>query len=232
MKNKFNTENNEGYEKLKNAFERADKDYLDSLELVPENEIHFSERYERRMERLKRNQKRPYWKLINTAGKRACAIILAVLIIFGGTMSVEAIREPVIGFIENVFEKFSELFVNNSDVENPPEIIEEIFTLTSLPEGYVETSCDISEWSVETYWSDGNTTLRLDQYTVDFKVTIDTEDSNFVKIDHNNMEIVYACKNNLTSVICHDNKYIFSIDWYCEASIEEMIGLIDSLDIK
>lgn len=232
MKNKFNTENNEGYEKLKNAFERADKDYLDSLELVPENEIHFSERYERRMERLKRNQKRPYWKLINTAGKRACAIILAVLIIFGGTMSVEAIREPVIGFIENVFEKFSELFVNNSGVENPPETIEEIFTLTSLPEGYVETSCDISEKSITTYWSDGNTILQLEQYTVGFKVTIDTEDSGYTKFIHNNMEINYACKNSITTVIWHDKNYIYTINWYLEASMEDMIILIDSLEIK
>ncbi|HOB36923.1 MAG TPA: hypothetical protein PKX71_04540 [Candidatus Avimonas sp.] len=63
--------------------------------------------FENKMRKLIQNQKRSYWKYINTATKRVAVIMLAIVITFASAMSVKAIREPVVNTIVEIYEKFT-----------------------------------------------------------------------------------------------------------------------------
>ena len=232
MATKYNFENNPGYNKLKEAFSRSNRDFLNSIELVPEEDVYFSPQYEKKMAHLIKRQKRPYWKYVNTVGKKIAVIAIAFMMLFGLSMSIKAIREPVVSFIVTSFDKFSELFVDKSEVNSASDKIEEIYELTQLPQGYSENGINISLRNIETTYFNGDSEIRFYQSIISNKVTIDTEDSYETILFIKDYEIYYIYKNNLTKALWRNEKYIFEIYCNTEISEEEMRYIISSLRIK
>ena len=232
MKTKFNFENDPGYEKLKAAFRRSNRDFLDSIELAPAEDVYFSPQYEKKMARLIKRQKRPFWKFTNTFGKRMAVLALAFLMLFGLSMTIKAVREPVISFIENVFEKFSELFVNKSETQNAPDKIEEVYTLSGLPDEYEEVLFYNTEILVKTVWSEGKNEISFSQSKLNSKITFDIESSETKRILLNNAEVFYNYKNQKTQIFWRNNFYVFIIEYSDFASENEMIKLYESVVIR
>ena len=232
MSTKFNFENHPGYEKLKEAFRLSNKDFLGSIELVPEENVCFSLGYKRKMAQLIKRQKRPYWKYVNTVGKKIAAFALVFMMLFGLSMSIEAVREPVVRFVVSVFDRFSELFVDKSETIIAPDKIEEVFTITGLPSEFKETFFDLTKTHVETEWSDGKKKISLYQSIMNSKITFDTETPNITKICIDGVEIYYMYKNNKTQIFWRDSSYIFIIEYTDFVSEENVIGLYESLSIK
>ena len=222
-------ESNPGYQKLINGLKQADDDYINGLNLSSMSAVKFSEKYDKNMKRLIKSQKRSYWKFINSAGKKAAIVVLALILSFIMSLNIQAIRTPVFGFFENIFEKFSEIFTDKSEISEYPTTIEEVYSLTGLPEGFVETECVKNDVSVETVWKNGDIVIKLYQSTLDGKITIDTEDSNNIKTEHEGKEVIYTSKNNQTRIIWHNGKYRFSLRYNEEKTLEEMIKMIDSV---
>ena len=110
-------ESNPGYQKLINGLKQADDDYINGLNLSSMSAVKFSEKYDKNMKRLIKSQKRSYWKFINSAGKKAAIVVLALILSFIMSLNIQAIRTPVFGFFENIFEKFSEIFTDKSERE-------------------------------------------------------------------------------------------------------------------
>lgn len=232
MSTRFNFENHPGYEKLKEAFRLSNKDFLGSIELVPEENVCFSPRYEKKMVRLIKRQKRPYWKYVNTVGKKIAVIAIAFMMLFGLSMTIKAVREPVVSFIVTVFDKFSELFVDKSETQNAPDKIEEVYTLTDLPEGYLETFFDNSEKTVEFQWRNEENIIVFQQNILKSKTTFDIEDSNVSKYYKNGCEIFYISKNNTTKIFWRTNFYSFEIEINKMMNEDEMTVLFESVKIK
>lgn len=101
---------NAGLKKLKEAFREINEWEYENLHLDTLEEVIPSTRYRKRMERLIRRQKQPYWKYVNTVGKRVAVFAVAIALVFALSMSVSAVREPVVEFFANVYEKFVEFF--------------------------------------------------------------------------------------------------------------------------
>ena len=122
--------------KLVMAFELYNKKLSDSLPTDEElKDITFSENFENKMQKLIRAQKKSYFYLINTVGKRVAVIILAIMIsLTATTFGVKAIRESVIKFITETFEKFTAVSVENEETEAQVEIIKT--APQYIPEGY------------------------------------------------------------------------------------------------
>ena len=229
MSTKLNFENHPGYEKLKEAFRLSNKDFLGSIELVPEENVCFSSRYEKKMVRPIKRQKRPYWKFVNTVGKKIAVIAIAFMMLFGLSMTIKAVREPVISFIENVFEKFSELFVNKSETQNAPDKIEEVYTFEKIPEGFEETRCLESEVYIQTFWENGKTTISLSQGILSTKTTFDNEKTDIIKVIINGVEVFYTNNKNTTQIFWNNNEYVFEVFYGADISIDEMIILYNSV---
>jgi len=80
--------------------------------------VTFSAKFERKMERLLRAQRKPYYPLVNTNFKKAVLAMAVVFILMITTVfSVSALREPVIRFFVEVYEKFSQVFFHQPQEE-------------------------------------------------------------------------------------------------------------------
>lgn len=101
-----------------------------------EIEYEFSERFNKKMDKLfkkiERNCNYPTVRI----SKRIITVIAAVLIIFAGLMSVSAIREPIVNFVLEFFEDYID-FGFSGDVSQE---IEYEYGFSEIPEGFVETN--------------------------------------------------------------------------------------------
>lgn len=125
-----------GKANFQKALLTVSQNYLEDLELAPEEDVSFSPKLERKMERLLKFQRKPYRKLINTPCKRTIAACLAIILLTGTLVSCSFIREPIVAFFTGVYEKFTEFFFGEEDKETASKVIEEAHTLTYVPEGY------------------------------------------------------------------------------------------------
>ena len=143
----FNS-NNKGLGVLKEAFQEIDKWEYENLHLEALEEVIPSPAYIKRMERLMKWQKRSCWKYVNTVGKRIAMIAVVIALTFGLSMSVSAVREPVVKFFVHIYERFVEFFYDDDVVTKAPSTIETVYTLGYVPEGYELESCEIGKTMV------------------------------------------------------------------------------------
>jgi hypothetical protein len=211
---------------IKNAFIDAEK--LRLAALPSDTEIGWipSSYFKRKMSSLIKVQRRSYWKYFNTAGKRAAVIMIALAVLFGSAMSVQAIREPVIKFIVEVYDKFTEIFYHGDDPGlNVPETIEIEYTLSKVPEGYRLAESTRQTFALNTMWSnESGEDIHLSQNTVvNTGIVIDTENIPYQNIVVGDYEAIYYVKNNCQTLIWNNDEYAFIL--ICPLSISYEITL-------
>lgn len=153
-------------------------------ESLPEDipEYTFSHKFQRRMDKLLRRQRRsPAVRAALTYAKRAAIFVLAfVALSFSVRMTVDAaFRRQVLQVVVQVFSDFTE-FRYTSDVktdEQPGEL-----EFTYLPEGMVETDRELDTLGFYIRWkNESGEFVELDQVLVDdntdMKLYLDTEDA-------------------------------------------------------
>ena len=147
---------------------------------MPEHE--FSENFKKRMKKLIRSQKKPYYFMINTVGKRVASFIIALVLAFTTTvLSVKSLRESAWNFIVEVYEKWSILRIvdennNSTGDDEVPQLV--VSMPTYIPEGYMlifENSDNIS--GMYKYKNPSGNTILYKQYWTDsgLQMMIDTE---------------------------------------------------------
>ena len=123
---------------------------------IPEDENSidyvFSERFNKKMEKLLKAQKKVYWKFINTAAKRVAIIFLVFIALFTTACSIKEIREPVVRFIIETYEKFNQYFFEGDTTD---EISYE-YKIKNIPDGFAQTEKFKSENTILTTY--GNIT--------------------------------------------------------------------------
>ena len=125
-----------GREKLRAALLEVCEDYLESIELAPEEDVWYSSKLEKKMSKLLKHRSSPWYECFNTTFKKVCAACLLVAVLFGALMSCKPIREPVIKFFQNIYEQFTEFWIEDKNASNSCYFIEEEYTLTYIPDGY------------------------------------------------------------------------------------------------
>ena len=237
----------EGYKRLKEACLLCEKDFLDSLNLPESPDIKPSKRHEKRMRKILRMyrdkrsrqsaakmQKRysSHPRFVSTVRGKAAVILASIMLLLLTSVTAEALGFPVFKYIETAYEKFIELFVDRSEITEYPTTIEEVYTLTGLPEGFVETECEKDDVSVNTKWENGSAEIKLSQELLSGKVTIDNDYSENEKIIHNGMEVYYKHISNISVVYFHNGRYLFMIYSSSNKTLDDMIILVDSINIK
>lgn len=192
-------------------------DYSDDLD-IPFN---FSAKFEKKMDKLIKRQRKPYYALISTAGRRAACIAAAIIIASGSAMSVKAIREKVIEFVVEHWQFNDSVSMDNIIIDTDtdisyPEIIEQEYTI-DIPEGFeiVEDLSDETAESKCTYYVNGDKYIDFAQTTVyDWNMSIDNERCKIERrTDVSGVEyIIYFWEDfNKYNVIWENNGYIFRI---------------------
>ena len=163
------------YDNLKQALALYEEEWLASLPSEEEAARMYapSPRFMRRMERLFLRQKKPYYIYVNRPWKKALLTVIITLMLFAASMSVGAIREPIIHFVIVVYEKFTALIFQTKQ-----EIDEDIFYRPAyLPEGYVLAKEEmLGAVMILHYENTGGTEIVFRQYPLHhFKFQADTE---------------------------------------------------------
>lgn len=183
------------------------------VEQVPIVEHTFSEKFERRMNKLILAQIKPYFYLINTSAKKAAlafaaAFILMITMIF----SVSALREPVLRFILEVYEKFSTVFFNShEEVVAPPETLETLYEPSWLPEGYVlenEVNTDLFR---KCYFSNGTDAFEFQQNSILLGHNLDTEGAEIQQTTVLEHKAILYHNKEVWNIVWSDSEYSYAI---------------------
>ena len=190
----------------------------------------FSPRFETRMAKLIRRQKRFYYPFVNTAAKRAACILAVILLTLSGLFSVKSIRDSFAAFLTEVYQKFTVLIFNTPEEEPAPSdftVIEPRY----IPEGFEV----VSEININPYYekkdrsADGKILFYSQEPGNVLQTNLDTENTYTEKIllYHKSVEgIYYMNKENRVIVFVYNN-YVFTI-W---STIEraELIRIAESV---
>lgn len=215
--------------KLILAFERYNKELCESLPTDEElKDITFSENFENKMQKLIRAQKKSYFYLINTVGKRVAVIILAIMIsLTATTFGVKAIRESVIKFITETFEKFTAVSVENEEADAQDDIVKNLPLY--IPEGYMlSNEMDIGVLYQVTYTNqDGDSIDYIQKINFGTIYNVDTEDIEYERINIKSFEGIKYNKNRINKVVFADATYMYDISG--QVSFDELIKIAESI---
>lgn len=216
--------------KLQEAFDRFARQ---QNALLPDEEtiatVTLSENFKERMRKMLNRQKCGFFVLFGTAGRRVASILITLLVAATvTTASVEALREPVVQFFTEVFEKFTQiLFVD--DTPKTPQAELEKRAPAYIPEGYtVETEMDLITMYQIVYSNDTNKRINYTQHSKqNMEVQADTEGVQYTDIMIGNRQGVTYSNKEFVYIIISDDKYSYIVSG--NILINELIKMAESL---
>ena len=218
-----------GREVLEEALRGCCSTYCDQYPRY-EGEIDLGDDYENYMDNLIRRSKNPFQRYFNTFGKRVAGIAAAILIAFGCSMTVKAVREPVVEFFTNIYEKFVEIIFGEDDIAKAPDTIETVYTLGFIPDGYMVDRFYIDDIMTTMAWKNENgDRLVLSQGVLMGSNILDAEASNCNIIEKNGVKIACSEKYGIKSFFWNSTEYEFSLTISSDISDDEVFALVDSL---
>lgn len=219
-------------EKLIQAFELYNKKLCESLPTDEElKHITFSDAFENKLQKLIAAQKKSYFYLINTVGKRVAIIIAAIIIgLTATTFGVKAIRETVIEFITETFERFTKVSVETEELDEQPELVKA--APTYIPEVYtVESETNLGGLYKIVYNNPENNFIDyIQKFGYETINNINTEEIDYESIYINSLEGVKYIKNGINTVVFVDETYMYTV--YGQVSFDELIKMAESIKIE
>lgn len=191
-------------------------------------DVKFSPEFERKMNRIIKKRKSPFYGLFNTRPKKAVLSAAILIILLSLTLSVGAIRKPIIKMLQNIFSDHIELEFEGET----KDYIAEIYAVTAIPDGYAMTDEMISVCMVKRdYEKEDGTLFSYTQLsTAHAMVNIDNEHSTHYKKTVDSLELYIADfeEDNIKQVYWTDNGYLFHLNFYSRPTDEEIIPIIKS----
>ncbi len=184
---------------------------------IPEHK--FSEKFERRMNRLIKQQKRSpkFNKTVLYLKRCAVAALLVFSVTFTGLMTVDAYREKVIEVIVKVFNELTDYrFVSNAAVTSS-DLIEEI---PEIEFGYIPEGMELTEEKTLKqkeffkFENDKNNRFKVTQTIIandSHNIVLDTEDSTTYKLFINDIEVTANIKNDMNTLIWNNKRVLYEI---------------------
>lgn len=189
----------------------------------------FSEKFIKRMDKLIRAQRKNYYKFINTAGKRVAVIFAAIITLFTASLSVKAIREPVVKFIKQVYGTF----IHYSYTGDKAEKIERKYTITNLPYGFKQTNKIENDVSITTEFKDdlGNV-IEFTQMITGHSDGYFVDNENGIVFTENvgGYEIEFFEAYDMKQAIWTKDRYVLNITCHGNVSFEVIKEIIRDIE--
>lgn len=191
--------------------------------------ITFSEEFLKRMRRMIARHRWGYYALFGTVGRRVASILVALLIAATtATVSVEALREPVLRFFAEVFERFTVIFVEN---DTPAESVGEmeLYAPTYIPDGYtVVRKIQANRIYRVVYAHDSMSEINyVQRWSSDINRTIDTEGTKCSKIMVGEYSGFIYTNKGIVAITFGDGTYSYTLTG--NISKEELIKIAKSI---
>ena len=196
-------------------------------------ELSLSDNFTRKINKLCKKYDKITFKLTYTRARKAICVFIAILLIMLSSLSVGAVREAISDFFIKHFSNHDVVkYQGNGLVETEyPDVIEEVYEISIVPEGYELIDCSVMETSVDTLYLSNDGQIALSQIVKSHHK--DYIDNKYISIDYeyiNNLK--YAIyKYELYNIIIWDNgKYIFTLT--SSLSVDTMLDLCKNLKNK
>ena len=192
------------YDALAPEYEMAMQTVADEHEFSPE--------FEKKMKKLINRRNKPYYKIINTAGKRvACAAVIVLIASSITLMNVDALKNAFSDFFVNTYKKFST--VQPVEDDSAPTTLEEIYEITYNLNDFKIDCYDENEYSRRIiYVKDGIAIYFLQETKKMYNHDVNTEDAEILTMDINGHEAIYFIDNNdYCNIIWDNGDYIISL---------------------
>lgn len=190
----------------------------------------FSEAFENKIAKLIHKEKSFFWHIVNTASKRAAVIVLVLVMLFTTACSVKAIREPIVRFLTEVYETFTEYFFEGEKTS----VISEQYYISAIPDGFVEESAYETDTTINIVYRSGeNNTIHYTQAVTDeTTIYLDTEKADSKTITVSEYEVHLYTQEGVLYAMWTSNGYYFEIICYGDFSEDDIVGLIQSVGAK
>lgn len=173
----------------------------------------FSEKHNKKMAKLIKRQRKPYFKLICTTGRRVACIIVAIVAIAASTLSVKAVREAIFNFITRTFSDHTVVTFESGTAEGCPETIEEEYYISDLPEGFERVDYSKIDTSVVSFYFNNDDYIIFSQYAKKYyKTNYDNEQTTLTTNYSTESQDYLVFESNEDATFIWDNgSYILSI---------------------
>ena len=191
-----------------------------------------SEKFEKKMAKLIKRQKKPYFKLICTTGRRAACIIAAIIILSASALSVEAVRKAIFGFIVSIFSDHNVVSVEEGTADGYPKTIEEEYYISKLGDEYKQDEYNRTSYRMYSHYSNNDSIIIFIQ-TVKSKYinNVDNEHlSDYDTIQYNGQTYLTYKSDDHIGYIWDNGKYVFEM--YGDLNESAILDLCSSTKIK
>jgi hypothetical protein len=174
----------------------------------------FSDEFNRKMDKLINRRKKPYYKMINTFGKRVACIIAVVFIAsFTTVMSVSALRNAFKDFFMKIFPNHSEISAIVDSDDTSPTTIQSDYNITYDLSDYEIVYEEYDEISRDISYKKDDIVINYDQYVkCEYDMAINTEDAEISTVSLDNADAIYYKDNqNYYHLIWDNGEYIIML---------------------
>ena len=208
---------------LKQALLEVQIQELEEILALYPDDIPVSRKHKRAMRRILRDRRR-------AARNRIIAIVVAAALTLLVGCSVYANRRRIADFIEELFDDHSKVLT--FDDSNGKEQIEEEYTLTFVPDGYVLESNTANPLFCIEYWVKGSEKIVFEQQLLSTNYYYDTEHSeDFQLITIGNTEFYHRNTGGFIQYLWIDENYFYGIQFSEDFSEETVMQIIDGIEI-
>lgn len=210
---------------LSDVYSDKTEEYLNSLS---DDGYEYSEKYNRKIRKIIKMQRRPYFTFLSTALKYGVCAAVSIIVFTGSIITVSAFCEPLHDFIVNIFS--DNLKVTVGDLGNAPTEITEYYEIGNLPEGF-DLIFQVSERQLaSTSYSNNTNYIYFGQYAKEFYKDIDFENTEFL-LDENNQEyLISELKDGTLGIVWDNGDYVLHIN--SNLPREEILEICKSVRVK
>lgn len=203
---------------------------------LPNNEelekITFTEKFEKKMQKLIKAQRKPYYNMTNSVGKRVACVLVALIILFT-MMSMTAIGKSFIRFIVDTFDDHSQVTFEEGSDFTPATFVS--YAPAYVPDGYEITYRDsaLNMYNDIEYTNENGAVLQYSQTPAIGHTLANTENAVIEKTYVNDYEAMYWESTERRYVLFVDETYSYMIiGVYNEISREEIIKVAESIKLE
>ena len=193
--------------------ELFDEQTVELLQDIDRSEPHiFSRRHEKKMQKLFKRQRKPYFKLISTAGRRAACVFAAIVVLSASAMSVKAVRKTFFDFITSVFSDHQVISADTGSNDGYPKTIKEEYRISKLPEGFEQQYYNKTDTRGDIPYYSTSSRILFTQFTKDsFRITFTDEAKmqEFTDTDGQKYQVVIT--EYETVYIWDNGRYVFMV---------------------
>ena len=213
-------------EQISQAFIEVLNERVPDLTDIPDHV--FSERFEKKMDRLIRKEAAHPWAVSHTLARNLIAAAIVIILLFTLCMSVSAIRNALFKFFREHFETYDVVYFEAPE----REIIEQDYVITELPEGFSLKEEEIDDINIRrTFRNKQGGYITLNQFlSLGNGSEIDNERSGFTVMEIDGHGVFVSTEVNNVMFFWDQDGYVFllSLNWE-NVTIDDAVTVFRSI---